>query len=353
MFDFPTTRQLPYWEYVIQSGEGQLDHLLLPRRDGFEIISPVASAPAAPAPLGEQLPYASSADFTAQRSTAAADPEDNDERADKARARNRERETRFEVTVGDRFQPFLGEGLSDSLVNDSTSLQAPAIVDLNGDGRDDDGDALMGDDDPGSQRFEGHAEEDDPAMSSPIKKKTRMSKSENKERKDKKKKDKEQSRKDKCARETSPTKTTGGNDGTTVASPSVLKTPKYSNPATNNKGKTKSKEVRITADDYIHKHQRIFIDAKITLKSPMEEDDRLADEFVDAIKSIITNARLVDPNVVLDCKSAGEYPFLSKALQVPHPTIQNLIVTSPMAQKQNSSAANLGRMVVAQMMMGK
>ncbi len=137
MFDFPTTRQLPYWEYVIQSGEGQLDHLLLPRRDGFEIISPVASAPAAPAPLGEQLPYASSADFTAQRSSAAADPEDNDERADKARARNRERETRFEVTVGDRFQPFLGEGLSDSLVNDSTSLQAPAIVDLNGDGRDD------------------------------------------------------------------------------------------------------------------------------------------------------------------------------------------------------------------------
>jgi len=132
MFDFPTTRQLPYWDYVIQSGEGQLDHLLLPRRDGFEVIAPAATRSSE-----GDLPYASAADFTAQRITAATDPEDNNQRADEARARNRERETRFEVTVGDRFQPFLGEGLGDALVNDTTSLQAPAIVDLNGDGRDD------------------------------------------------------------------------------------------------------------------------------------------------------------------------------------------------------------------------
>jgi hypothetical protein len=132
MFDFPSTRQLPYWGYVIQSAEGELDHLLLPRRDGFEVVAPLGRAPAE----GE-LPYASIADFTAQRSTAATDPEDNSQRADEARARNREREARFEVTVGDRFQPFLGEGLGDALVNDATSLQAPAIVDLNGDGRDD------------------------------------------------------------------------------------------------------------------------------------------------------------------------------------------------------------------------
>ncbi|MDG1491753.1 MAG: VCBS repeat-containing protein [Planctomycetota bacterium] len=132
MFDFPTTAQLPYWDYVVQSGERQPDHLLLPRRDGFEVI----------APAGDQadekaLPYRSIADFPAQRSTAATDPEDGGQRADKARARNKEREVRFEVTVGDRFQPFLGEGVGNALVDDTTSLQAPAIVDLNGDGRED------------------------------------------------------------------------------------------------------------------------------------------------------------------------------------------------------------------------
>lgn len=130
MFDFPSTRQLPHWEYVVNAGEGALDHLLLPRRDGYEVVGP---APGGEAPL----PYARIADFPARSGGAADDPEDQSKRADEARARNEERQARFAVTVGDRFQPFLGEGLGGALVNDATSLQAPAVVDLNGDGRDD------------------------------------------------------------------------------------------------------------------------------------------------------------------------------------------------------------------------
>ena len=125
----------------------------------------------------------------------------------------------------------------------------------------------------------------------------------------------------------------------------MLKTPKYSTPVANNKEKTKPKEVRITADDYIHKHLRVFIDAKITLKSPMEEEDRLADEFVDAIKSIITNARVVDPNVVLDCKTAGKYPFISKAVQVPynHSELDRYITTGTKTEFKRSKPWQNGR----------
>ena len=172
-----------------------------------------------------------------------------------------------------------------------------------------------------------------------------MSKSDKKERKDKKKKDKEQNRKDKRSRETSPTKTMEGSSAAPVASPSVLKTPKYSAPATSTKTPAKAKEVKITSDDYVHEHKRIFIDAKITLRSPMEEEDRLADEFVDAIKSIITNARLVDPNVVLDCKSAGKYPFVSKASQVPsnHSELDRYVTTGAKTEFKRSKPWQNGR----------
>ena len=131
MFDFPTTRRLPHWEYVVRTGPGRPDHLLLPRRDGYEIVGPSGSR------AEGATPYAPIADFVAPSRSAATDPEDRRGRAERARARNEERGARFEVTVGDRFEPFLGEGLGSALVDDATSVRAPAVVDLDGDGRDD------------------------------------------------------------------------------------------------------------------------------------------------------------------------------------------------------------------------
>ena len=41
------------------------------------------------------------------------------------------------MTIGDRLRPFLGTGSSGNLLNDRFSIQAPALVDVNGDDQDD------------------------------------------------------------------------------------------------------------------------------------------------------------------------------------------------------------------------
>ena len=61
----------------------------------------------------------------------------------------------------------------------------------------------------------------------------------------------------------------------------------------------------------MHKHPRVFVDGKISLRSLPEESDKLADEFVIAIRQTLTNMRLVDKNCVIDSRNPGEHPFIS------------------------------------------
>ncbi|MEM8710245.1 MAG: VCBS repeat-containing protein, partial [Planctomycetota bacterium] len=142
LYDVPSPRELPYWPYVLEWGDG--DALLLPQRGGFRIFGP------RPGPLvaggDDVLPWKALATFQGTADRAPIDPEDDKRRAADAKREGERREVRFSATVGDDLRPFMGTGSGGSIVDDSFRIQAPALVDLDGDGRRDmlllDGDRL-------------------------------------------------------------------------------------------------------------------------------------------------------------------------------------------------------------------
>ncbi|MEM9799666.1 MAG: VCBS repeat-containing protein [Planctomycetota bacterium] len=139
LYDVPSPRALPYWSYVVEGGRNG-DALLLPQRTGFSIYGPVERA------SDDALPFGPIATFRAPREMTPIDPEDVQRRQDEAQRNSERRSERFSLTIGDAFRPFLGREVGESLVDDSVRLQAPAFVDLDGDGRRDmlllDGDRL-------------------------------------------------------------------------------------------------------------------------------------------------------------------------------------------------------------------
>ena len=130
LYDVPSPRALPYWSYVLDR-TGQPDRLLLPQRSGFQIFGPVTRA------TDDALPWGPITQFHAASGTAPIDPDDHERRAEEAEADNDRRRVRFSATIGDSLQPFLGTATGESLVDDSVTLQAPALVDVDGDGRPD------------------------------------------------------------------------------------------------------------------------------------------------------------------------------------------------------------------------
>ena len=142
LYDVPSPRELPYWSYVLDGGNGS-DMLLLPQRGGFRIFGP---APNAPAPKEGTLPWRALSTFQGSADVAVNDPEDQTRRAADAKREGQQREARLSVTIGDGLRPFLGTADSASLLDDRFSIQAPALVDINGDKRRDmlvlDGDVL-------------------------------------------------------------------------------------------------------------------------------------------------------------------------------------------------------------------
>ena len=58
----------------------------------------------------------------------------------------------------------------------------------------------------------------------------------------------------------------------------------------------------MVAEDYNHVHKRVHVEGKVRLRSPPEEEDKLADEFVKVVASIVNNARTMDDSFVLHCR---------------------------------------------------
>jgi len=131
LFDVPDPRALPYWSYVIPAGSGEV--LLLPERDGFAIFGPTPGAkPAADGTEPEWVPLAR---WPATTGSAATDPDDDAGRQRELEDDRRRGEARFAVTVGDDLLPFIEDSDGDTLASDSRSMRAPALIDVDGDGR--------------------------------------------------------------------------------------------------------------------------------------------------------------------------------------------------------------------------
>jgi hypothetical protein len=131
LYDVPSPRELPYWAYVLDGGSGS-DMLLLPQRGGFRIFGP---APGNPQLAEGELPWRALSTFQGSRDAAVNDPEDQERRVADAKREREQRENRLSITIGDKLRPFLGMEDSGSLLNDRFSIQAPALVDVNNDGR--------------------------------------------------------------------------------------------------------------------------------------------------------------------------------------------------------------------------
>ena len=69
-------------------------------------------------------------------------------------------------------------------------------------------------------------------------------------------------------------------------------------------------------ENHNHKYKRVHVDGKVKLKSPPEEEDKLADEFVRMVINLINNAKTVDSNFVLVSRVEGKHPWISLASQV-------------------------------------
>ena len=127
LYDVPSSRGLPYWRYVLE-GPGH-ERLLLPDRSGFHLLGPNPEAEEGTPPWHILTSFRPKSGWTPS------DPSDNDRRTREAIREKNEQQQRLAITVGDNIPPFLGSGQSQSLIEDEFRIQAPAIVDMNGDGR--------------------------------------------------------------------------------------------------------------------------------------------------------------------------------------------------------------------------
>ena len=128
LYDVPSPRALPYWLYVLDGAAPGCDRLLLPERDGFAAFGPDPRA------AEGDLPWTALSHYRRASGWTPPDPNDNSRRRREAEREGEERRARFSLTVGERIAPFLGDGASFSVVDDDYRIQAPALVDVNGDG---------------------------------------------------------------------------------------------------------------------------------------------------------------------------------------------------------------------------
>lgn len=128
LYDVPSPRALPYWHYVIDGPGAGGDRLMLPERSGFSIFGPRKTMAEGELPWGAVTSYRRTSGWTPP------DPNDDARRKREAEREGDKRQARFSVTVGDSLRPFLGDGASASLIEDEFRIQAPAIIDVNGDG---------------------------------------------------------------------------------------------------------------------------------------------------------------------------------------------------------------------------
>lgn len=140
LYDVPSPRALPYWSYVLKSKAKGGERLLLPDRTGFKTYGPNPQAKEG------ELPWHALATFRRTNGSTPADPSDQERRKREAKLEGDRKQARFSVTVGEGNRPFLGSGATSSLIEDDFRIQAPALFDVNGDGRRDmlliDGDRL-------------------------------------------------------------------------------------------------------------------------------------------------------------------------------------------------------------------
>lgn len=124
LYDVPDPHALPYWAYVVPAPQGE--HLLLPDRNGFSIFAPGDS------PDAEWEPRAR---WPAGGGAIATDPDDDEQRKRELEEDRRRGEARFTVTVGDDVMPFIGDSSVTTLASDGRAMRAPALVDVDGDGK--------------------------------------------------------------------------------------------------------------------------------------------------------------------------------------------------------------------------
>jgi hypothetical protein len=127
LYDVPDPLALPVWEYVVRVGER--DWLLLPERDGYALYGPSAT----PSESTEQsLPYEARVRFSSSFSLASilGESERSSEESDREQAR-----FDFDIDVAGELPPFIGPSSTTTLASDGRSQSAPALVDIDGDGR--------------------------------------------------------------------------------------------------------------------------------------------------------------------------------------------------------------------------
>ncbi|MEZ6013880.1 MAG: FG-GAP-like repeat-containing protein [Planctomycetota bacterium] len=137
LYDVPNPLALPYWAYVLETGRGE--RLLLPDRNGFALYGPPEVGPAgagdAPGEDGAEGAWRRLTDWPAGGGAIAPDPDDDEARRRKMESDRRRGEARFADTVGSDLMPFMSESLGTTLASDGRSMRAPALVDIDGDGR--------------------------------------------------------------------------------------------------------------------------------------------------------------------------------------------------------------------------
>ena len=171
---------------------------------------------------------------------------------------------------------------------------------------------------------------DGDAVNSPQKKKLRQSKKEKKEKKKKRKEGEKKRLGEKRDRDSSPLRAADADGKGVAPSPSALRIGRFGaqnkeasnedkgkSRDNNKKGdKVKEKRVSIVAEDYNHVHKRVLVEGKVKMRSPPDEENRLADEFVKVLIGIVNNAKTVDSSFVLVSKVSGKYPWIAQANQI-------------------------------------
>ncbi len=130
LYDMPDPRELPYWAYVLPAEGG--DALLLPGRERLSVWGPPRSRDEGPE-NGDSEDGVAQADYALQTALAT---EQEEASTEELGPDGRSRGAGVSVTI-DEPSPFLpaGNGAGSSLLEDAHSTTAPALLDLNGDGR--------------------------------------------------------------------------------------------------------------------------------------------------------------------------------------------------------------------------
>jgi hypothetical protein len=130
LYDVPDPLALPYWAYVLQADGGE--ELLLPDRDGFAIYTrPQANGGSG----AEPSLWTRRARWPVTGSKVTHDPDDTEARRRDFEQEQDRREVSFALTVGDDMPPFLPDSSDSTLASDGRTMRAPALVDIDGDGR--------------------------------------------------------------------------------------------------------------------------------------------------------------------------------------------------------------------------